>query len=134
MTTSMIGLKTVPYAKISPKMVSFGGMDSEPMLIPRENPFHRKKISPEEDGTHDPASSRTASSTHYPRAIPAGPRPPSDSFHSSSGLVIPAIDHSIITVVIFRRDNLYAFRVLRSLGLCRRPLAGDMLDSGVLFV
>ena len=38
---------------------SFGGMESEPMLIPRE------KFSPEEDRTYDAASSRTAGSSHY---------------------------------------------------------------------
>ena len=41
-------------------------MESEPTLTPREkNPLYRKKISPEEDRTHDAASSRTASPTHY---------------------------------------------------------------------
>ena len=46
-------------------------MESEPMLTPRKNPLNRKKFSPEEDRTQDAASSRTASPTHYQRAIPA---------------------------------------------------------------
>ena len=46
-------------------------MESEPMLTPRENPLYRKKFSPEEDRTHDSASSSTASPTHYQRVIPA---------------------------------------------------------------
>ena len=49
----------------------FGGMESEPMLTPRENPLYLKKISIEEDETRDAASSRTASPTHYQQAIPA---------------------------------------------------------------
>ena len=37
-----------------------------------KNPLYRKKkISPEEDGNHDAASSRTAKPAHYERAIPA---------------------------------------------------------------
>ena len=44
----------------------FGGMQSEPMSIPREkSPLTGKKISPEEDRTHDVAWRRTASPTHY---------------------------------------------------------------------
>ena len=50
---------------------SFGGMESEPMLTPRETFPRREKISPDEDRTHDAASSRTASPTHYQRTIPA---------------------------------------------------------------
>ena len=46
-------------------------MESEPMLTPRgKNPLP-EKFSPEEDRTHDAASSRTAIPTHYQRAIPA---------------------------------------------------------------
>ena len=41
------------------------------MLIPREKYSLPEKFSPEEDRTHDAASSRTASPTHYQRAIPA---------------------------------------------------------------
>ena len=39
-------------------------MESEPMLTPREISPQPDKFS-EEDGTHDAASSRTASPTHY---------------------------------------------------------------------
>ena len=46
-------------------------MESEPMLTPREKSSLPEKISPEEDGTHDAAPSRTASPTQYQRAIPA---------------------------------------------------------------
>ena len=51
----------------------FWGMESEPMLTPREkSPLpEKKKISSEEDRTHDAASSRIASPTHYQQAIPA---------------------------------------------------------------
>ena len=55
-----------------------GGVDSEPMLTPREDPLYRKKFSLGEDGTHDAASSRTASPTHYQRAIPAPKEPIKD--------------------------------------------------------
>ena len=41
------------------------GMDSEPMLTPREDSPLQEKFSSEEDQTHNAASSRTASPTHY---------------------------------------------------------------------
>ena len=50
---------------------SFGGMESEPMLTPREKSPLQEKFSAREDRTHDVASSRTASPTHYQGAIPA---------------------------------------------------------------
>ena len=40
------------------------------MLTPREKSHLPEKFSPDEDRTRDVASSRTASSTHYQRAIP----------------------------------------------------------------
>ena len=43
---------------------SFWGFESEPMLTPREKSSLPEKFSPEEDQTHDAASSRTASPTH----------------------------------------------------------------------
>ena len=46
-------------------------MKSEPMLTPREKSTLPEIFSPEEDRTHDAASSRTASPTHDQRAIPA---------------------------------------------------------------
>ena len=46
-------------------------MESEPMLTPRGKSPLQEKFSPEEDRTHDAASSRTVSPTHYQRAIPA---------------------------------------------------------------
>ena len=49
----------------------FWGMESEPMLAPKEKSLLPEKFSPEEDRTHDAVSSRTASPTHYQRAIPA---------------------------------------------------------------
>ena len=49
----------------------FCGMESEPMLSPREKSPLPGKFSPEEDRTRDAARSRTASPTHYQRAIPA---------------------------------------------------------------
>ena len=51
-----------------------GGMESEPMLTPREKSTLPEKFSSEEDRTHDAASSRTASPTHYQRANPAHSR------------------------------------------------------------
>ena len=45
-----------------------GGMESEPMLTPREKSPLPEKFS-QEDRTHDAASSRTASPTHYQQAI-----------------------------------------------------------------
>ena len=48
---------------------SFGGMESEPMITPREKSPLPEKFSSEEDGTHDAASSRTASPTHYQRCV-----------------------------------------------------------------
>ena len=41
------------------------------MLTPREKSPLPEKFSPEEDQTHNAASSRTASPTHCKRAIPA---------------------------------------------------------------
>ena len=40
------------------------------MLTPREKSPQPEKFSSEEDRTHDAASSRTASPTHYQQAIP----------------------------------------------------------------
>ena len=50
---------------------NFGGMESEPMLTPREKFPLPEKFSSEEDRTRDAASNRTASPTHCQRAIPA---------------------------------------------------------------
>ena len=47
------------------------GMESEPILTPREKSILPEKFSSEKDRTHDAASSRTVNSTHYQRAIPA---------------------------------------------------------------
>ena len=44
-------------------------MESEPMLTPREKYPLPEKFSSEEDWTHDAASSRTVSPTHYLQAI-----------------------------------------------------------------
>ena len=56
-----------------PKEVGEGGggsNESEPMLTPRKkSPLREKKKISEEDQTHDTASNRTASPTHYQRAI-----------------------------------------------------------------
>ena len=49
----------------------FSGMESEPILTPREKSRLNEKFSAEEDRTRDAASSRTASPTHYQGAIPA---------------------------------------------------------------
>ena len=49
---------------------SFGGKESEPMLTPREKSLLPEHFSPEEDWTHDAASSRTVSPTQYQWAIP----------------------------------------------------------------
>ena len=49
----------------------FWGMESEPMLTPKEKSPQAEKFSSKEDRTHDAASNRTASPTHYQRAIPA---------------------------------------------------------------
>ena len=55
---------------------SFGGMEYEPMLTPSEKVSLLEKFSPEEDRTYDAASSRTASPTHYQRALSPPPPPP----------------------------------------------------------
>ena len=62
--------QTRPRFVLSSERV-LGGKESEPTLTPREKyALQENKIS-EEDGNHDAASSRTASPTHYQRAIPA---------------------------------------------------------------
>ena len=43
----------------------FFGMESEPMITPREKSPLPETFSSEEDQTHEAASSRTASPTHY---------------------------------------------------------------------
>ena len=48
----------------------FWGMESEPMLTPREKSPLMEHFSSEEDWTQDAASSRTVSPTHYQRANP----------------------------------------------------------------
>ena len=50
---------------------SFRGMESEPMVTPRGKSPLLEKFFPEEDWTHNAAQSRTVSSRHYQRAIPA---------------------------------------------------------------
>ena len=51
---------------------SFGGeMESGPMLTPREKSPLPKIFSPEEDRTHNAASSRTGSPAYYQGAIAA---------------------------------------------------------------
>ena len=50
---------------------SFGGMETGPMLTPREKSLYLKKISSEENRAHGATSSRTVSPTHYQRAIEA---------------------------------------------------------------
>ena len=47
-----------------------GGMESKPMLTPREKSPLPEKFSSKEDGTHDAASSSTASPTHYQLSYP----------------------------------------------------------------
>ena len=47
-------------------------MESEFMLTPREKSPLPEKPSSEEDQTHDAASSRTASPTHYQQDIQVG--------------------------------------------------------------
>ena len=49
----------------------WGKWSLEPMLTPREKSPLLEKFSSEEDRTHNAASSRTASPTHYQQAIPA---------------------------------------------------------------
>ena len=51
-------------------------MEPEPVSTSREKSPLPEKFSPEEDRTHDAASSRTASPTHYHRAIPVSCCPP----------------------------------------------------------
>ena len=62
-------------------------MESEPMLIPREESPLSKKFSSEEDRNHIAASSRTASPTHNQRAISA----PLTSILKSGTLVAGAL-------------------------------------------
>ena len=82
------------------------GMESEPMLTPKEKSLFRK-FSPEECQTHNAASGRTASRTHYQQAIPA----PSEGFKSSY-------------LCIFTNESLYSATLvyelhgLREKGLC----------------
>ena len=47
----------------------FWGMASEAVFTPMEKSLLSEKFSSEEDGTHDVASRRTESPTHYQRAI-----------------------------------------------------------------
>ena len=74
--------QTRPRSVLSSKRV-LGGMESEPMLTPREKVPLPEKVSPEEDRTHDTASRRTASPTHYQWAIAAPYR--GLNLHSSAG-------------------------------------------------
>ena len=46
-------------------------MESESMLTPRDKSPLPEKFSLEEDQTHNAASSRTVSPTHYQQAVPA---------------------------------------------------------------
>ena len=87
---------------------NFRGMGSEATLTPREkSPLpekKKKKISPEEDRTHDTASGRTASPTHYQRAIPAPEVVRDEQFleplpyRSPGASIIEADDRQVTTV------------------------------------
>ena len=66
--------QTRPWFILSPKRVcrrgggggvGGGKVESEPILVPREKSPLLEKFSSEEDQTHNTASSRTASPTHY---------------------------------------------------------------------
>ena len=61
--------QTRPSFILSSKRV-WGGMESEPILTPREKSPPPEKFSSKEYRTHDISSSRTASPKHYQRAIP----------------------------------------------------------------
>ena len=70
-----------------------------------------KQFSPEEDGTHDAASSRTASPTHYQRAIlHPPPPPPSLSLVSLLSLTVYLQSTSWICVVDTQLKLCPAFR------------------------
>ena len=62
-------------------------MESEPKLSPREKSSLPEKFSPEEDRTHDAASSRTTGPTHYQRVIPA---PQAEGRYRLVGVVVKA--------------------------------------------
>ena len=62
--------QTRPWFMLSSERFG-GGMESEPMLTPREKSPLPEKVTSEEDQTQDTASNRTASPTHFQRAIPA---------------------------------------------------------------
>ena len=67
---------------------SFGGMELELMLTPREKfPLPEKKFS-SEDGTHNAASSRTASPTLYQRVEYSSPPDFSDNDNDSAAAAV----------------------------------------------
>ena len=70
-----MGAQTRPQFILSSERV-FREWSQNPMLTPRENSHLPEKFSPEEDGTHNAASNRTASPTCYQQAIPPSPPPP----------------------------------------------------------
>ena len=61
--------QTRPWFVLSSERL-FERVESEPMLTPREKSPLPEKFSPEEDQTHNTASSRTVSPIHYQQAIP----------------------------------------------------------------
>ena len=82
------------------------GMESEPMLTPRGKSPPPEKFSSEEDRTQDAASNRTASPTHYQRAIPA---PDPGSNHAFPvGLFHRPVGHLtsiMIMIIAFKGTN-----------------------------
>ena len=63
-----------------------------------KNPLYwGKKISPEEDRTHDAASSKTVSPSHYQRAIPAPWRIPSPPGRGTSSVLAETCPSQAIT-------------------------------------
>ena len=87
-----------------------GGMETEPTLTPKEKSPLPEKFSSEEDQTHNAASSRTASPTHYqlsyssPPPSPPHPLPAPAQFYIDRVFVIVAlIKKASVTVRINER-------------------------------
>ena len=96
-------------------------MDSKPILTPRKKSSLPEKFSSEEDQTHDAASSRTASPTHYQRAIPAphSERGDRQQIETRETFLFRPYHpvHPILTIVVLKDS--------RSLGKRRRNKSAD---------
>ena len=108
---------------------SFQGMESEPMLTPREKSHLPQKFSSDEDWTHNSASSRTASPIQYQWTIPAP-----GGIQKASRQCLSSLKERMISIEWIKsypdvRSTLYLIIVWTSVVLCCKIILSDCMAS-----